>query len=284
MTAPTSGRTRILLADDEEGLRTLLRYTLSHQGYEVIAVENGERALEELSRGHFDLVLTDVWMPKASGFDVLTHLREIPDPPRAIVMTGDQTTDTMIGAVRGQAYRMIGKPFTIEALLELVQSTLKSKSTAPPIDLVSATPQWIELMVPCEREAAERIHEYLMRLKSDLPENVRDAVGHAFRELLLNAIEWGGQMDPTRKVRISFVRAKKVLIYRIGDPGRGFRLAEVDHAAIRNPEGKPLEHVAVREKRGMRPGGLGILLARAIVDELIYNEAGNEVVFMKYLE
>jgi anti-sigma regulatory factor (Ser/Thr protein kinase) len=100
---------------------------------------------------------------------------------------------------------------------------------------------------------------------------------------LLNAIEWGGKLDPTRRVRIAYLRAKRMLLYRIADPGSGFRLDELPHAAITYPD-DPIEHMRVRDEKGLRPGGFGLLLVQAKVDELIYNEARNEVVFVKYLD
>jgi anti-sigma regulatory factor (Ser/Thr protein kinase) len=142
----------------------------------------------------------------------------------------------------------------------------------------------VELLVPCDRESAERIQDFLARLDADLPEDVRIAVGQAFRELLMNAIEWGGGLDPRQSVRISCLRARRMLLYRIADPGKGFRFDELSHAALSNPPDRPMEHALTREQKGMRPGGFGLLLARAVVDELLYNEAQNEVVFVKYLD
>jgi anti-sigma regulatory factor (Ser/Thr protein kinase) len=101
--------------------------------------------------------------------------------------------------------------------------------------------------------------------------------------MLLNAIEWGGQFDPSRKVRVSYLRAKRMLLYRIADPGPGFRLEDLQHAAITHP-GDPIAHMQAREEKGLRPGGFGLLLVSAKVDELLYNEARNEVVFVKYLD
>ena len=60
-------------------------------------------------------------------------------------------------------------------------------------------------------------------------------------------------------------------------------MAGLAHAAIAH-SGDPIEHMRVRESKGLRPGGFGILLVRANVDELIYNEKQNEVVFVKYLD
>jgi anti-sigma regulatory factor (Ser/Thr protein kinase) len=131
---------------------------------------------------------------------------------------------------------------------------------------------------------AERIQSFVMHLDAHLAEDIREAVGQAFRELLTNAIEWGGKFDPNRKVRISCVRARKMLIYRIADPGEGFDIDGLRHAAISNPADDPIRHLVVREEKGLRPGGFGLAMTRSLVDELIYNEARNEVMFVKYLE
>jgi anti-sigma regulatory factor (Ser/Thr protein kinase) len=168
--------------------------------------------------------------------------------------------------------------------VELLRDALAAGKTTSGIEVVSARPTWVELLVPCDRESAARIQSFLEQLDTGLPHDVRDAVGYAFRELLLNAIEWGGKLDPTRKVRIACLRARRMLLYRIADPGPGFQFEGLLHAAAGQPAGSPVAHVDEREKKGLRPGGFGIVTVRAMVDELIYNEAQNEVVFVKYLD
>jgi len=71
---------------------------------------------------------------------------------------------------------------------------------------------------------------------------------------------------------------------RVKDPGDGFSLEELQHAAITNPPDDPLRHSLVREAQGLRGGGFGVLMARSLVDDLIYSEKGNEVLLVKYLE
>jgi PAS domain S-box-containing protein len=170
----------------------------------------------------------------------------------------------------------------VRNLLNVVQAALKSSDTPAVIEVISAKPAWVELLVPCSRAAAEQIQPVVAHLGSDLAPEVLDSVSDAFRELLMNAIEWGGGLDPSRTVRIACVRTNRMLIYRIADPGPGFQLKDVDHAAIAHPN--PLEHVRIREEKGLRAGGFGILMARERVDELVYNEKQNEVIFMKYLD
>jgi anti-sigma regulatory factor (Ser/Thr protein kinase) len=118
----------------------------------------------------------------------------------------------------------------------------------------------------------------------DLSESVRESIAFAFRELLLNAIEWGGRLDPHRTVRIAYLRAKRMIMYRIADPGAGFDIEDLPHAAIGHPRDVPTAHMQVREDQGLRPGGFGLLMVRASVDELLYNEKRNEVVFIKYID
>lgn len=275
---------RILVADDDRTTRLLLSETLRGEKFKVVTASDGKEALKKLKEDTFDLALLDVWMPRMNGLEVMASLRKSKARPKLIVMTSDDTPETLLSAIREQAYQYIAKPIEPKALIALVRDSLTKKEKTPPIEVVSARPTWIELLVPCSLEAAERIEGFLAHLKTGLPEDVRRAIGQAFHELLLNAVEWGGKLDPSRKVRISYLRAKRMVLYRIADPGSGFKFADLDHAAVSYMPDDPTKHDEVRQKKGLRPGGFGLLLAQANVDELLYNEAQNEVVFVKYLD
>jgi CheY-like chemotaxis protein len=275
--------TRILIADDDRTTRLLLTETLRAHKFTVVAVADGAAALKKLKAGKFDLALLDVWMPKMNGLEVLSKLKNVKTRPKIIVMTSDDTPETLLSAIREEAYTYVAKPVDPQALAGLVKETLAKQPGQRTIEVVSATPTWVELVVPCSLEEAERIETFMAHFKSGLPEDVRRAVGQAFHELLLNAIEWGGKLDPNRTVRISYLRAKKMLMYRIADPGTGFKFADLEHAAISHSVDEPTKHDQIRQDKGLRPGGFGLLLTKATVDELIYNEKQNEVVFVKYL-
>ncbi len=275
---------RILVVDDDRSTRELIRLQLRSAGYAVETAGDGGAALARLRRKAFDLVLLDVWMPGMDGLEMLARLRDEPSQPKVVVMTADDTSETLLRAIREHAYRYVTKPVEPKDLIDLVGGVLASKGEARPIEVISARPDWVELLVPCDRATAERIQDFLARLDTDLPEPVRAQVGQAFRELLMNAIEWGGRLDTSQSVRISYLRARRMLLYRIADPGKGFRFEELTHSALNNPADQPMQHALAREEKGLRPGGFGLLMARQMVDELLYNEAHNEVVFVKYLD
>ena len=104
-------------------------------------------------------------------------------------------------AVRQQAFTYVHKPIASLELLHTVRDVLKAPDP-PAIEVISARPEWVELVVPCRREAVERIQTVMAQLDTDLAPDVRESIAYAFRELLMNAIEWGGRLDPARTVRI----------------------------------------------------------------------------------
>jgi CheY-like chemotaxis protein len=273
---------RILIVDDDPVSRHFLAKILEDEGYSLASASDGAEGLAQLRKKDVDLALLDVWMPRMNGLEVLGHMRNEAIRTKAVIMTSDGTPETLLKAIREQAYQYLTKPVDPEALVHLVADAL-SASSSPPIEVLSAKPHWVELLVPCEMAAAERIQEFMSRLQTTLPEDVRDSVSQVFREMLSNAIDWGGRLDPNRKVRISYLHARRMVLYRIADPGPGFKFEELTHAAVAYSPGD-LTHTVVRQDKGIRPGGFGILMAKQMVDELLYNEAHNEVLFVKYLD
>ena len=278
--APT--QREILVADDDRTTRFAICSILKKAGYAVTAAKNGAEALRKIKQRSFALAFLDIWMPEMTGLEVLARARTDQNCPKIVIMTSDATPQSVLSAVREQAYEYLSKPFPPKKAVEVASRALSPESSGP-IEIVSAKPHWLELLIPCTRDAADRIQSFLIKLDADLPDDQRNMIGLAFRELLLNAVEWGGQLNPNRKVRIAYVRSSRMLLYRVADPGPGFTFKELSHAAVGQSAEDPFAHMTVREQLGIRPGGFGIALTRAIADELIYNEAQNEVIFIKYL-
>jgi two-component system, OmpR family, response regulator len=272
----------ILVVDDDRTSRHLTESLLKREGWKVTGAKDGVDALKLLRTRRFTLMLLDVWMPRMNGLELLEQLRTLEHRPRVVVMTSDETPATLLQAVRDQAFTYVHKPVDAELLIETVRQAIAEPETRP-IEVISARPEWVELILPCTREAANRLQGVMAHLDTDLPAELRESIAYAFRELLLNAVEWGGKLDPNHTVRISYLRAKRMVMYRIVDPGAGFNIDNLPHAAISHPD-SPIAHMEVRDAKGLRAGGFGLLTVQSSVDELLYNEKRNEVVFVKYLD
>ncbi len=197
--------------------------------------------------------------------------RRPPDEWRGVTVFAKERTDPTTA-----------ESFTAAELRAAVTDVL-SGCPAVVIEIVSAAPEWVELRVPCDLRAIPPLQKLLTQLNADLPQEIGEAISYAFREMLSNAVEYGGRLDPAERVEIRFVRLKRAVICRIKDPGEGFDPTRLRHAAINNPNDDPLRHASVREEKGLRAGGFGILLTSQLVDELVYNERHNELLFVKYL-
>src|ERR1019366_10134085 len=101
----------------------------------------------------------------------------------------------------------------------------------------------------------------------------------AVRELGTNAIEWGHKKQSDRIMTIDYRIDPDKITIEIKDTGPGFNPAQIPHAA--QPD-DPIGHMMVRETLGLREGGFGIMMSRGLVDEMAYNEKGNEVRLVKY--
>jgi anti-sigma regulatory factor (Ser/Thr protein kinase) len=134
----------------------------------------------------------------------------------------------------------------------------------------------------CDFETADRLLQFLQEIE-DLPEPERKQLATATRELLYNAIEHGGKLDPRNYVEIDHIRSRDMVKCRITDHGPGFTFDKIPHAAVSNPANDPTHHIRLRQEQGIRPGGYGILVARKLVDKVIYGRNGNEVQLVKYL-
>jgi len=275
---------RILVADDDATTLAAVSGVLKDAGYTVTIAHDGDAACEALSKEHFDLAFLDIWMPGHTGLQVLEHVqKKRGGDVKAVIMTVDETPQSVLQAIKDQALEYLNKPLTREQILQAAQWAI-DKDAVLPIEVISARPTWVELEIPCTREAAERIQSFLVKLDSDLPVDLRNSVGVALRELLLNAVEWGGKLDSARKVRVAHIRCHRMLLYRIADPGVGFTFKNMAYAALDASKPEQITSVAIeRERLGMRPGGFGIAITRAIADEVVYNEKQNEVVFIKYI-
>ena len=100
----------IMVAEDDPTTRYLLRSVLKAAGFAVATAADGSAALGKLRKKKFDLLLTDIWMPDLNGLELMARLRQEAMGPKVVVMTSDDTPETVLRAVREQAYQYVTKP------------------------------------------------------------------------------------------------------------------------------------------------------------------------------
>jgi DNA-binding NarL/FixJ family response regulator len=272
----------LLVVDTDPAVHDFVSTLATREARTIQDVYDGRDALEHLKTTPFDLVVAGQGTNGLNGVKLLRRLRAI-RPETKVIMAGDLDKTQVLGAIRHRAYSYFRKLLPEAPLAEMVQLALDSSGWLDDIRVISARPEWITFDIRCKLEAADRTTHFIRELETDLPPQAREDVAGAFRELLMNAIEHGGRSDPHKLVRASLVHTAQSLIVHIHDPGKGFSLSLLPHAAISNPEDSPIQHAVVRAEAGKRPGGFGILMTRNLVDELMYNERGNAVMFVKYL-
>jgi anti-sigma regulatory factor (Ser/Thr protein kinase) len=152
------------------------------------------------------------------------------------------------------------------------------------VEIVSSDPGWIRLRLAPEMRIKQSIADFFRSQLNDLDNDLCDKLALALEELLGNSIEHGSSTEPKSAVELACVRTARMVLFYLKDAGSGFSLNSVPHAAVSNPPDEPLRHAAYRSQMGMRPGGYGIMLVKQIADELLYNEYGNEVIMIKYLD
>lgn len=273
---------KVLLIDADPEVRSMVHDLLDPAIWSVRHAANNEAALELVHASPYDLILTSDKTSGREDIELLRKIRLVRPHTRLIILTDESAPSYVIDSMRERAFSYFSRPFSLASLADMVHNAIDGPSWDDGIEVLSATPEWIRVAARCSISTAERLVQFLHEI-ADLPEAEGNAVAAAFREILLNAMEYGGKFQPDQWVEISYVRARHMVMCRVKDPGAGFSLDEIEHAAIANPDDDPLRHATLRDARGLRPGGYGVLLAQKLVDELIYSEKGNEVLLVKYL-
>ncbi|HLW88925.1 MAG TPA: ATP-binding protein [Terriglobales bacterium] len=279
---PIPVRTALVVGNDLQ-IEEQLRAILASGTWTIHQAPDNASALFMTQRKGFDLIITSQKTSGREDVELLRKIRRMRPHTRLIILADESTPEDVITSMRERAFSYFSKPFAPDALAVMIQHAIEEPCWDDGIDVISATPEWIRIRARCDLKTADRVLQFFDEI-AELPQPEKGAVGAAFREMLTNAIEHGGHLDPNQQVEISYLRARHMVKCRISDPGEGFTLDEIPHAAVANPADDPVRHVEYRETQGMRPGGFGVLLAQRLVDQLVYNEQGNEVVLIKYLD
>ena len=120
-------RARVLVVDDEEGVRSSVSGILRDEGYAVDTAESGERCLEMAGRNEYQAVFLDVWLPGRDGLEILTELAGRPAPPAVVMISGHGTIETAVKAAKMGAYDFIEKPLSLEKITLTLRNALRQR-------------------------------------------------------------------------------------------------------------------------------------------------------------
>ncbi len=118
---------RVLVVDDEKFIRDILADFLGMEGYSVRTAADGVTALQELKNARYDLVISDLKMPKMGGLELLREVAQHSPDTLTVIMTGFGTVETAIDAMKRGAYDYILKPFKVEEIVHIVQRGLEKR-------------------------------------------------------------------------------------------------------------------------------------------------------------
>jgi DNA-binding response OmpR family regulator len=270
---------KALIVEDESDTGILLAEILRRNGFDPTVLPEGKPAVPWTHTHRPELILLDLMLPDVEGFTVCEDLklnRETNQIPIIMVTALNQHKDKVRGLQVGANYYLT-KPFTVEQLQNAIQEVFAWQRELER----HGTHGEIHFQLQSDTQYLEELNHLLasLFLYSGLTQAQVKQLTMAVRELCVNAIEWGHQNQIERIVTVIYrIDPEKVTII-IRDEGPGFDPAHLPHAAT---EDDPVSHMMVRETLGLREGGFGILLARGLVDDLQYNETGNEVRLVKY--
>lgn len=267
-----------LIIDDESDTVDLLSQLIAQRGFEAVWAYTGREGLDKAKSRPPDLLLLDLVLPDIDGFEVCETLRANRDTNLIpIVMT------TALGGhehkVRGfrvGATCYVVKPFTSDQLFGAVDQAMRWKAHVVDSQIQGE----FSFDVESDTEYLIQVNDLLssLYLLTPLDDRSIQQLRMALLEIGQNAIEWGNKNLVDKIVKITYRVHPDRVTLTVRDEGPGFDPDNLPHAA--SPD-DPLAHVSIRELLGLREGGFGILMSRGLVDDLQYNETGNEVTLVK---
>ncbi len=289
--------TSILVVDDEPATLTELCEFLAEEGYEVTPAGNGAEALREFERRRYKIVVTDVRMPEMNGLELLRRIKKISGETSVVIVTGHGSESLAVEALRAGASNYLKKPIDLGEL-ERILIGLVAVSAARELDLVTegilreesrtleipSDPSLIPAVVRDLGRSLSLLFDFtsVERIETALAEMIGNAIEHGNLEISydekMRARELGRlesliarrRSDPRfaeRRVRIAYELSPEGVEFRVADEGKGFDwrgvLASADAGDLLSESGR------------------GIVLSSFFVDEMRYNDAGNEVTLTK---
>jgi anti-sigma regulatory factor (Ser/Thr protein kinase) len=278
------GMGRVLMVGRSDALFDGVRGRAELGGHDILRCDRMVDGLRALRHHACDVLLTDPETTIGDSLAVARELALLHPSVRVIALWPAATNHEIIAAMRANVFACFTEPLDEGAIADMVRSALCAPDWRDGIQVISGLPHWLTLRVACHLVTADRLVRFMSELQQSLvPDEERDLLIAAFRELLLNAMEHGAGFDSDKVIEVTAAKTARAIVYHFKDPGPGFDTEDLKHAARSERPEDVLASAMARAAMGLRPGGFGVLIARQIADELVYNERANEVLMVKHL-
>ena len=275
---------RVLIVDTQMPVSREIGERLTAAGLPFEYAAGHIDAVHRLRCRAFSVIITGADGVIEEALALLQEMRLIRPSLKCIVLAPYSTPNEIIAALRARVFGCFTPPFDADEIACVVRNAATGEESNEDIEVISARPGWIAVRVNCRLATADRLMSFAREFAAQLPETARQEIMLALREILINAMEHGAKFNPDQVVEVNAIRTARTMTFRVRDPGAGFRREGLSHAVNSDSSDDPTAHIVLRSQQGMRAGGYGMLLAAGTVDELIYNETGNEVILIKYLD
>jgi DNA-binding response OmpR family regulator len=267
-----------LIVEDHPDQAQMVAQVLRLRAYEPILAETGETGLRLARERRPDVVVLDLMLPDINGFDVCRQLRSDRETmlTPVVMLTALGDAENRVRGFRVGANAYVTKPYGIDELIRAI-SAARDWRRAIERDNIQGE---IHVELNSEITLLQDLNDFLLHLCRETPFSNDQVLQlrQAVLEMAQNAIEWGNRHQTDRLVTITYrVFPDRVEII-VRDQGTGFDVNNLPHAAAADD---PFTHLDVRDKLGLRAGGFGLMICKGMVDELRYNDIGNEVTLTK---
>ena len=277
----------LVIGGTEPGARELLdglRAAPALAGADIVTCAGDVDALQILRQRAIEVVVTDPATPFREDLALVAELSATRPGLKTIVLASAAAPGDVIAAIKSRVFACFTAPFDSREIADMIASAFAAQNWGSAIEVTSSVPYWITLRVTCHYLTADRLVQFMREHRRDLPEEERERLMSAFREMLLNAMEHGAGFDPEKVVEVTAAQTQRAIVYHFRDPGNGFDHTDLARAQKARSPQEVLADIQRCEELGLSPGGFGMLIAKEVVDELVYNERGNEVLLIKHIQ
>jgi two-component system OmpR family response regulator len=271
---------KALVVEDEKETGFMLAELLRRRGYTTEVLHEGKPVLDWAREHGPDVIFLDLLLPDMDGFTVCEGLKldRVTNLIPVIMATALDDPKHRVHGFKVGANHYLTKPFTQAEFDQAVAEVTRWRENL----VQSGARGEVQFHLQSNTEYLDALNRLLssLFLHSGLSEAQAKQLTMAVREMGSNAIEWGHKKQVNRLVAITYRMDVEKVTVMIQDTGPGFDRRNLPHAAQAED---PCRHMEVRGELGIRDGGFGILMTNGLVDDMQYNESGNEVRLVKYI-